>query len=113
MERADGPGEPRSSKARKDPSRGDVMPVGLAQGCLTTAADARINRELNELRLVWDEAYGIGYVRGAAELWRARRLDNQQCLKARSAAELRTAMINDHSVQPVRAANALLTAENA
>lgn len=52
MDRADGrrtaPGEPGSSKARKDASRGDVMAGGLARGCLTTA-DARITRALNDL----------------------------------------------------------------
>ena len=40
-----------------------------------------------------------------AEPWQAWRLDNQQCLKTCSAAELRAAMISDHSIQPVRAAD--------
>jgi hypothetical protein len=86
------------------------MPRGLAQEC-PVAADARVSRELNGLRLVWDEAYGIGYFRGAAEPWHAWRLDNQQCLKARSAAELQAAMIIDHSIRPVRAADLSPTAE--
>jgi hypothetical protein len=66
-----------------------------------TADIAHIQRELNDLRLHWDEAYKITYRPGQAEPCHAERLDDGTVLTAGTPWALREKVIGDYSVRPV------------
>ncbi len=66
-----------------------------------TGNSAHTQRERNDLRLHWDEAYKITYDPGEAEPCHAERLDDGTVLTADSPWALREKIIGDYSARPV------------